>query len=170
MTDILATMYTSTTYGTWLRGDARGWTDQGRTWPPNPILEAADRTRMKHDPFLFRCDQFLAIGDRIGRELIKRLELHILAMTVQAWHVHFVVAATTVKPPKIAKCAKDAGRWHLRPGRPIWTEKYDKRFCFTLEEVRNRIAYVEQHNTQIGLPARPWDFIEPLCFGDLGHD
>ena len=84
----------------------------------------------------------------------------IVAMAVRTWHVHTVIAATEHRLPKVVKCAKDAARWELRPGRPIWTAGYDKRFCFDEASVRRRIAYVERHNTEIGLPARPWDFIE----------
>ena len=51
-------------------------------------------------------------------------------MTIQTWHVHFVIAATSFGIDKVVKCAKDAVRYHLRVGRPIWTEGYDKRFCF----------------------------------------
>ena len=49
----LAIMLTMTTYGTWLRGDRRGWVDEGRILPPDPELESADRARLKHEPFLF---------------------------------------------------------------------------------------------------------------------
>src|SRR5262245_48315373 len=52
MGNTLAIMITSTTYGTWLRGDKRGWIDDGRLMPPLPWLEANDRTRMAHEPFL----------------------------------------------------------------------------------------------------------------------
>jgi hypothetical protein len=49
----LATMFTMTTYGTWLRGDPRNWVDNNTIFPPNPPLEAADRARMKHPEFRF---------------------------------------------------------------------------------------------------------------------
>jgi hypothetical protein len=32
----LAIMFTLSTYGTWLRGDARGWVDDGIIFPPIP--------------------------------------------------------------------------------------------------------------------------------------
>ena len=37
---VCGVMVTMTTYGTWLRGDARGWVEDGRTYPANPALEA----------------------------------------------------------------------------------------------------------------------------------
>jgi hypothetical protein len=57
------------------------------------------------------------------------------------------------------KCAKDAVRYGLSPGRPIWTDGCDKRFCFDVRSVQNRIRYVERHNEQYGWPAKPWSFI-----------
>jgi len=160
MGSTLGTLFTMTTYGTWLRGDQRGWVDDGILMPPNPAIEAADRARLKHDPFRFAAEDFLRVGQMIGDSLQKRMELRILALTVQAWHVHLVVGSTTHEVSAIAKCAKDAVRWGLRPGRPIWTDDYDKRFCFDEPTLANRIVYVERHNVAIGLPPRPWGFIE----------
>ena len=115
--------------------------------------------------FLFDESRLLDVGAAIGKSLCERLNLRILAMAVRTWHVHTVIAATEHGLPKVVKCAKDAGRWELRPGRPIWTAGYDKRFCFDEDSVRRRIEYVERHNTELGLPAKPWDFIEDYPLG-----
>jgi hypothetical protein len=53
MGNTLATMITMTTYGTWLRGDYRGWVDDGRILPPDPILEEAARTSTMSLQILF---------------------------------------------------------------------------------------------------------------------
>ena len=155
----LAIMVTATTYGTWLRGDERGSIQDGRLLPPLPWLEANDRGRMKHGPYLFDADRLHDIGQMIGESLIERLDQAILAMHVARWHTHFVIAATNHDIADVVKCAKDAVRYGLKPGRPIWTADYDKRFCFDGASVRNRIAYVERHNLAMGWPARPWSFI-----------
>jgi len=107
-----------TTYGTWLRGDARGWVDGGIVFPAAPALEAADRRRMKHPTFRFEADQWWQIGQWIGTSLQDRLAVRVWAMTVQTWHVHVVVGATAHPVGRVVKCAKDAVRWGLRPGRP----------------------------------------------------
>jgi hypothetical protein len=165
MEDVLATMITATTYGTWLRGDDRKWVDDGVLLPPNPQLKAADRQRMKHSVFRFEQATRLSVGQLIGDSLISRQQHRIYALTVQDSHIHIIIGATTVEVPKIVKCLKDAVRWGLRPGRPIWTDGSDKRFCFDDETIRDRILYVEQHNIEASLPARPWDFIERPDFG-----
>jgi hypothetical protein len=156
---LLGTMFTATTYGTWLRGDRRGWIDDGRLMPPDPDLEAADRGRMKHSVYLFPRDDLLRIGTMIGESLGARLRVPVYALTVNTWHVHLVTGPSPHPPPDIMKCVKEAVRYGLRPGRPIWTADYDKRYCFDTKTLRNRIVYVERHNLALGWPARPWDFI-----------
>ncbi|HUU09722.1 MAG TPA: hypothetical protein VM431_04205 [Phycisphaerae bacterium] len=160
MAGVLAIMVTMTTYGTWLRGDARGWVDKGIVLPPDPDLETADRERLKHPPFRFRREDWHRVGCWLGESVRGRLNLTIYAMTVQAWHVHVVVRVSSYPLGRVVKCAKDAVRWGLRAGRPIWGGGYDKRFCYDLESLQTRVAYVEQHNLDAGCPAKPWAFVE----------
>ena len=160
MGNTLALMFTMTTYGTWLRGDARGWVDDGVLYPPNPTLECRDRERLKHPPFYFEPEHWLGIGQAMGDSLRERLGLRIFAMTVQSWHTHFVVAATKHHVSIVTKCAKDAVRWHLRLGRPLWATDYDKRFCFDVASVAARVDYVERHNLRNDWERWPWAFIE----------
>ena len=162
MRPTLGIMITATTYGTWLRGDRRGWIDDGRLMPPSPGLEATDRRRMLHPPFLFARDQLHDVGDFIGKSLITRLDLPLFALHVGAWHFHLVVGAQPADVPEIAKCAKDAVRFGLRPGRPIWSDGYDKRYCFDEAALQSRIRYVERHNEALDWPPQPWPFITPF--------
>jgi hypothetical protein len=152
-------MVTSTTYGTWLRGERRGSIHDGRLLPPLPWLEANDRARLKHPSYLFDDDRLLDVGQMMGESLIERLHVPILALHVARWHFHLVVAATTHDISEVVKCAKDAVRYGLKAGRPIWTTDYDKRFCYDEASACNRIRYVNRHNEQMGWPARPWPFI-----------
>jgi hypothetical protein len=161
MGDSLGTMLTMTTYGTWMRGDMRGWIDSGRLMPPDPAVERADQQRMSHSMFLFDDERLLEIGEAIGQSLQSRMAAIIYAMTVQSQHVHVVLGDTPASLSGIVKCVKDAARWHLRAGRPIWGQGYDKRFCYDETSLRARIKYVERHNVRMGLPRRPWEFITP---------
>jgi hypothetical protein len=167
MSSVLATMLTFTTYGAWLRGDSRGWVADGIVYPADPTLEAADTRRMKHLPFQFARNDLLRIGHAIGTALVQRKQQRVVALTVRTWHVHCIVGATTVPIEDIVKCAKDAARYAVRAGRPIWAAGFDKRFCFDAESVRGRVNYVERHNIEQGWLPRPWEFIEP--FDELRH-
>jgi hypothetical protein len=165
MGDTLGTLFTCTTYGTWLRGDQCGWVTDGIVMPSDPVLEARDRELLKYEPFRFPKDDLLRVGQMIGDSLRQRLKCRILALTVQTWHMHLVVAATPHSVASVVKCAKEAVRWGLRLNRPLWTDGYDKRFCFDIETLRTRIAYVERHNLELGWPEKPWDFIESIATG-----
>ncbi len=155
----LGTMLTMTTYGTWLRGDQRGWVDEGKTYPADPELELMHRKQMKYEPYLFPASCFLDVGQWIGESLRQRKDALILALTVQSWHCHIVVGPSRHSIADLVKCVKDAVRYGLRIGRPIWTAGYDKRFCFDEKSLRARIAYVERHNLRDGLPAKPWSLV-----------
>lgn len=155
-------MVTMTTYGSWLRGDIRGWIEDGVLMPPDPIIEANDRRRMAHPPFRFDRCQLREVGHMIGRSLIERLNVTLLALTVQTWHVHFVTGATQHDIGDVVKCAKDAVRYGLRPGRPIWTDGYDKRFCFDERSLVNRVRYVQRHEQAMKAPPWSWSFVTPL--------
>jgi hypothetical protein len=159
MGNTLATMLTMTAYGTWLRGDKRGWVDDGKILPPDPDLESADRIRMKNPPYFFPHDRLLDIGSFVGESLIERLNATIYALHIGTWHAHLVIGPTHHHIAEVVKCAKDAVRYGLRPGRPIWTDGYDKRFCFDARAVRARIRYVQRHNEAQGWPPAPWPFI-----------
>ena len=121
MTRTLATMITMTTYGSWLRGDRRGWVDKGQILPPEPFLEAADRRRMKHPLYRFSDQQLHRVGELIGTSLVNRMNVALLALSVGTWHCHFVIGVTEQHVGDVVKCAKDAVRHGLQPGRPIWT-------------------------------------------------
>ena len=53
MADRLVTFVTTTAYGSWLPGDARGYVQNGELLPANPILERHSRTLLKQPPDLF---------------------------------------------------------------------------------------------------------------------
>lgn len=155
----LGTLVTSTTYGTWLRGDQRGWVEDGIVMPPEPMLELAEYDRLAYPPFHFDKQQLLSIGQMICESLHERLKLRLLALTVQTWHIHFVMPATTILLPQVVKCVKDAVRYGLNVGRPIWTEGYDHRFCFDWERLHDRVHYVERHNEREGWLSQPWPLL-----------
>jgi hypothetical protein len=162
MGNTLATMLTMTTYGTWLRGDKRGYVDAGKILPPDPDLEAEDRARMKHPVYLFPRNRLLEIGAFIGESLTTRLHVPIHALHVGTWHAHIVIGPTEQNIADVVRCVKESVRYGLRPGRPIWTDGYDKRFCFDNRSALARIRYVERHNKAAGVPPAPWPFITPF--------
>ena len=152
----LATLFTISTYGNWLRGDARGWVEDGIIFPAAPALQAWDRARMKYPPYLFPRDQWHGIGQAICQALGERLAVRVYGLTIQSWHAHGLIGPTRHDIGDVIKCAKDAARWHLNAARPVWAEGYDKRWCFDWPAVGARKRYVQRHNLRNGWSADPW--------------
>jgi hypothetical protein len=151
-------MLTWTTYGTWLRGDVRGWVDEGKVLPPDPQLEAHDRGRLRYPPFLLPRDRRRKAGMLIG-QVIAGLDAKVYALTVGSWHVHVVVSPLRTPLSEVVKLLKEGVRTGLAYRRAIWGGGYDKRFCFDRESLDARIEYVRKHNVEDGLPPDPWGFI-----------
>ena len=154
----LGTMLTYTTYGKWLRGDARRWVAKGAVMAPDLALEAADRGRLRYPPFAFPGAQRPKAGACIGRAILE-MGGQVHALHVGRWHMHFVIGYMQVPLSEIVKATKEAVRVGLGYRRAIWAAGYDKRFCFDARSLANRIEYVRKHNLEDGLPLDPWDFI-----------
>ncbi|MGB2824531.1 MAG: hypothetical protein WBF17_26385 [Phycisphaerae bacterium] len=168
MAGTLGTMFTWTTYGMWLRGDARGWVEKGIVFPPNLALEVADRRRLRYSPFRFPREQRHPAGSLIG-EAIEELRGRVYCLCVASWHVHLVIGYVHVPVSRITKAVKEKVRTGLGYKRAIWAGGYDRRFCFDEASIARRIQYVRKHNVEDGLPPDPWPFIRPPSFvADLG--
>ncbi|MEM7625814.1 MAG: hypothetical protein AAF333_09305 [Planctomycetota bacterium] len=161
MRKTLGVMITCTTYGMWLRGDRRGWVEDGKILPADPAREDADRAAMNHTPWTFTPPQVVAAGALICESLRARMDSPVWALAIESWHLHAVVDAGHHDIGRVVKCVKDAVRYGLRPGRPIWANGYDKRWCFDEASLRRRIQYVERHNVRHGFPGRRWDGVIP---------
>ena len=139
-------MATWSTYGTWLQGDRRKYVKDGRILPADKKLEEANKKQQKSEAIRLTNEQkkivkevILKKGQRIGQE--------ILALGVFSNHVHIVIGSTnesienTVSRYKnVATCAlKKAGLTER-----IWTRGFNKRFCYSSEELSTKIEYVRR--------------------------
>ena len=143
-----------------MRGDMRGWVDDGVTFPPNPPLHAFDKRNLTHAPYYFPKEVRLAIARETVLQLKARLRLPVYAICVQSWHSHIATGGSRYDVSEIAKCAKDAATHYLKLDRRIWGADYDKRFCFDDQLARVRIRYVERHNEEDGLPGGLLDILD----------
>ena len=103
-------LITFRTYGTWLRGDARGWTDSKRRlqvrrrWGANPALERHQRSLLTHSPVTLD-ERQRAIVDANIRDECLRMGWTLLALNVRTSHVHLVVA-TDALPSRVSNHVK----------------------------------------------------------------
>jgi len=148
MAGMIGFMATWTTYGTWLQGHKAGYVKDGVILDANPGLEQSNKESLKHErvkiPKRLRervKNTILAEAQQIGQK--------VYAISVCSNHVHIVVAAIG------AKCGYSVGRFKKAATKElrkygfenkVWTKGFDKRYCYSEQELDNKIRYVRKHD------------------------
>jgi hypothetical protein len=186
MANTLGIHWAATTHGTWLHGDPRGsWCD-GQLIGPDPYLEADRRARLSDSAVLLDAYEQSIVAKEFGA-VVRERRHRVFAATVQTTHVHVVfgllqediknVLARLKRRSAMAVLGRRrelyspailAGRSPGQDGRAIyvpsslWTAGQFPVFIFDEEHLANAIEYVRDHNRRNGLPADPFDWIDPL--------
>ncbi len=129
MTKTVGYMVTWTTYGTWLQGDRRGYVRDGQVLGEDKALHDANRGGLAQRPV------------RLGKENKAVVERTILG---KARRIGQRPIEETVRRYKNASTV--ALREKGLEGR-VWTQGYDKRFCFDEASLQDRIRYVQGHDS-----------------------
>ncbi len=141
--DVIATMVTTTSYGTWLPGDLRGYVKDKQILPHDPALLKCSRELMIKEPVFFnakdRADLFEALV-AAGREF----RYAITDISIDAWHLHWVVCHGYDPVRKMVGRLKTRMRQKLDRGR-IWTDGYCHRCLFSDEEIESARRYIARH-------------------------
>ena len=149
MKRMIGYMVTWTPYGTWLQGDRRGYVKNGKILAHNSKLKSANQRRQKYPTVRLNSEQKQIVENAIIEEA-RRTNHTILAIVVCSNHVHIVAEVSGESIEQAVRRYKYSATLALRKfigqGR-IWSKGFDKRFCFTNEEVENKIRYVRSHNT-----------------------
>ena len=91
MANTLAIHWAATTHGTWLHGDPRGSWRDGRLIGADPYVEAEARARLSDAAVVLNAESRTTVAAAFG-EIIREHNYRALAATVQATHVHLVLA------------------------------------------------------------------------------
>jgi len=141
-------MITWTVYGTWLQGNKRGYVKNGKTLLPNKNLENANKSSMKSTAFRLNKQQKDIVRQIIISEAEKNGQ-EILALSVCSNHIHLVAKPCKFEIHKLVRNYKSKS-WHALKAtgvkQKVWTKGYDKRFCFSIEKLKGKIEYVNNHN------------------------
>jgi hypothetical protein len=140
---LLATMITTTTYGTWPPGDLRGYVDDGVILPGNPQLLDRSRKLMKSEPVILSAAEQAALFEAIQRAA-NEFQYALLEISIESWHAHWLIDHGFDDVEKMAGRLKTRMRQAIGRGR-IWTEGYDARFCFDQDVVDARRDYIRRH-------------------------
>ena len=148
MSKIVGYMLTWTTYGSWLPGDERGYVKNAQILAGDVKTLQISKSRQKSPAVKLNAREIELVRQVILHEA-ERIGHAIEALTVRTYHVHLVARPHSKSIEQVVaryKSLTTRALWqHGRPGR-IWTKGYDKRFCFTQEELAQRIRYVNKHN------------------------
>jgi len=141
-------MLTWTTYGTWLPGDKRGYVRDARILESNQaLLEHCENLQKSQSVKLTRPEKEI-VRQAILKEA-QRINQKIEALAVCTNHIHLAARVCDKSIERILSMYKSAATRTLRAfGRSgtIWTTGFDKRFCFTEDEIAGRIKYIQNHN------------------------
>lgn len=148
---VLAYYLTWTTYGTWLRGDGRGWTEVGerggaRFVEPDPALAEADQGRLKQAPFILGVEARRAV-ERAIRDGCEHRGWRLHVLSVRSNHVHVVVSASK----EIERAMTDMKAWGTRGLREeglvgadakVWTRHGSTRYIDSDASLASAVDYV----------------------------
>jgi len=141
-------MVTWTTYGSWLPGDIRGYVRNGQILSGDYKILEKNQTRQKSSTVKLNKKEMKLIRQIILNEA-ERIGHEIVALAACTNHVHLAARSYSESVEEIVgryKSLTTRALWeHGRQGR-IWTKGYDKRFCFSEDQLRKKIRYINKHN------------------------
>ena len=146
----LAYSLTFRTYGSWMRGDSRGWVDRDHNQvgsnyrSPRPPLLESDRKRMAEPSFsLSRKSRKLA-AEACSRTCQDRSWI-LVALHVRTSHLHAIVRAATT-PGRVLAVLKSCATKRLRAHGPYrtryWARGGSKKYLWNPRQISVAIDYV----------------------------
>ena len=148
--DPLAFFLTWTTYGTWLPGDGRGWTDSdGVVRESNLRLAHSSATLVRSPPVVFDDHERAAVAHAIGDHCRARdWSLHALAC--RTTHVHAVISATGHAPAAVMGQLKAWASRRLaalpagQRAKRTWTRGGSARWLWDEQALAQTVTYVAE--------------------------
>jgi hypothetical protein len=141
---LLATMVTTTSYGSCLPGDIRGYVDNGIILPGDPVrLEQATQRMAGRSAVLFTPDQQSKLFDALCAAC-QEFGYELTDASAEIWHMHWMCHHGFDSVAKMVGRLKTRMRQALDIGR-IWTEGYYDSKCFEYPMVETRSRYIARH-------------------------
>jgi REP element-mobilizing transposase RayT len=149
MSDMIGYMLTWTTYGTWLPGDPRGYVEDGNILPGDDDLLEYAQGQQKYPALKLNADEKKIVHETLLSQAEQIGQL-IESLVVYSNHVHLLLQTHPQTIEKIVSRYKSTTTrllWrHGRKGK-IWSTGFDKRFCFSQNEMVRRKTYILNHNS-----------------------
>ncbi len=140
-------MLTWTTYGSWLQGDKRGFVRDGEILQGDETILELCRKLQKGPTVKFTKQEKSIVEAAILNEA-ERIGHKTEALAVCTNHIHLAARPCDKSIERIVSMYKSAATRELRcyglTGK-IWTKGFDKRFCFTQQDLYRKITYIQNH-------------------------
>src|SRR6266851_4705975 len=157
--DPIAFMFTWSTYGTWLPGDARGWVEYRQGFQlPDPILELECAARMTEDACRLEPHQRERVHKQVA-ETCRHKGWILHAVNCRSNHIHVLLSGTA--HPKVIReqlkawCTRRLNEQQVELGIPEgerrskwWTERGSIRWIFSESDLADAIDYVLNRQDQ----------------------
>ncbi len=140
---VLATMVTTTSYGTWLPGDLRGYVQNDTILPGEPRLLDHARALLADNPVYFTPPQIIVLNHAI-HTAADEFGYRLTDISIESWHLHWIVDHGYDTVPEMVGRLKTRMRQMVGRGR-IWTEGYCHRCLHDDGELRTAREYIARH-------------------------
>ena len=143
MSDPQHTMVTTTSYGSWLPGDARGYVQRGEILPGAPKLVSHAEQLLKSEVVTFSdADQDVLLQSLTHAAIEFKYEL--TDVSIESWHLHWIAIHEDAVKAMVGRL-KNRMRQALDRGR-IWTAGYHFRQLETEAELFAARNYIARHD------------------------
>jgi hypothetical protein len=139
----LATFVTTTSVGSWLPGDVRGYVNERQHLPSQPALALHAQNLLKKSSVVFSAIE--------QRELFAAIQLasqefgyRLTDAVVEAMHLHWIIGHDDAVEAMVGRL-KTRMRQRLNRGR-IWTEGYSHRLLFDDDSLYQARNYLTKHD------------------------
>jgi REP element-mobilizing transposase RayT len=141
--NVIATFVTTTSYGTWMPGDARGYVDRGAIMPASLPLLGHARGTLHRRPVHFNAADADALHEAIVHAA-DEFGYHITDLTIESWHLHWIVEHGFDTVPTVVGRLKTRMRQALGRGR-TWTTGYHHRCLYDERALSFARDYIARH-------------------------
>src|SRR4051794_15208620 len=153
------TFVTTTSYGTWLPGDLRGYVRKGQLLPGDANLLRRSRKLLAKRPVYFMLDERLRLFDAL-MAACNEFSYRLSDVTIESWHLHWILFHENDPIEKVVGRLKTRMRQALSRGK-IWTEGYCAEPLFDERAVEQAHEYIARHDGCMMLDGRVIDRENP---------
>jgi REP element-mobilizing transposase RayT len=138
------TFMTTTSHGTWLPGDLRGYVRKGITLPGDSRLLELSRQLLQGEPVYFNEHERDALFDSLV-DACREFDYRLTDVTVESWHLHWIVWHGDDGIKTMAGRLKTRMRQKLARGR-VWTEGHCGEPLYDDAAIAQAQAYIASHD------------------------